>query len=268
VSPSKISYKLIPKMTPSQLLDTNKLSDFGVASELRDYLLAFVSANHPGDQDRLYHNLNHTLEVANLFLGIIFQFGLANRWKVLGFLTCLLHDLDPYRTPNTPPSVERTIEFIEFNEEIQIIIKFFCENFEFTFDQIKTLILATDYSDNPEERQIKKDRFIKECEIYFQGEFFPTKNDQFTNLGYVLGEILAYSDKLATYIQSIDVVLQRIKGLAFELRTLNNSESPTDIELIKNTGEFINGELFENVMFRVLPETYQNTLLNNLRLFD
>lgn len=271
MSPSKISYKLIPKMTPSQLLDTNKLSDLGVASELSNYLLAFVSVNHPGDQDQLYHNLNHTLEVANLFLGIISQFGLANRWKVLGFLTCLLHDLDPDRTPNTPPSVERTIHFLYNNYEIKTIIKFFCENFEFTFDQIKTIILATDYDSDPEKRVNKCDKFVSECEIHFQGQFFPTfptKDDQFTNLGLFLGKILAYSDKLSTYIQSIDVVLQRIRGLAFELRTLNNSDSPTADELIKVTGGFMKDELFKSIIFMSIPIIYRDKLLSNLRWFD
>jgi hypothetical protein len=250
------------------LLDNIELSDLGVYPDVSNYLIAFISDNHPGEQEIIYHNLDHTLEVVNTVLGIISPLGFDNKWKVLSWLAGLLHDIDPTRNRNTPPRVDETIKFLDSNDEIKTIINYFCETFGFTFNQVKTLILATDYYSDPKKRREKRDKFISECEIHFQGHFFPTKNDQFTNLGYVLGEILAYSDKLATYIQSIDVVLQRIKGLAFELRTLNNSESPTDIELIKNTGEFINGELFENVMFRVLPETYQNTLLNNLRLFD
>lgn len=254
-------------MAPSQLLDSNKLSDLGVQPELINYLLAFVSANHPGDQDQLYHNLNHTLEDANLFLGIISQFGLANRWKVLGFLTSLLHDVDPYRTPNTPPSVKRTIEFIEFNEEIQIIIKFFCENFEFTFDQIKTLILATDYDSDPKKRVNKWYKFVSECEIHFQGQFFPTKDDQFTNLGYVLGEILAYSDKLATYVQPLSTVVDRVEGLAFELRTMSNSNTPTGKDMLIGTGQFLK-ELKKNRLFNILPEVYKKLFMETYKFFN
>lgn len=251
---------------PEQLLKTN-LSGMGVELEIMNYILSFISFNHPGEQESIYHNFDHTLEVANLFLGIISQFGLDNKWKVLGFLAGLLHDLDPERVPNTPPSVERTIQYLENNSEIKAIIDWFCDTFGFTVGQLKTLILATDYDSYLEKRVNKWDKFVSECEIHFQGKFFPTKDDQFTNLGLFLGEILAYSDKLATHIQSIDVVLQRIRGLAFELRTLNNSDSPTDNELRRGTRELMNGELFESTIFMSIPVIYRDKLLGNLRWF-
>lgn len=251
---------------PEQFFKIN-LSCMGVESKMMDYLLAFISFNHPGEQERIYHNLNHTLEVANLFLAIISQFGLENKWKVLGFLAGLLHDLDPERVPNTPPSVERTIQFLDGNNEIKAIIDWFCENFGFTVGQLKTLILATDYDSNPEKRVDKWNIFVSECEIHFQGEFFSTKDYQSTNLGLFLGKILAYSDKLATYIQPINIVVNRVKGLALELRTLLNSDNPTEEYMLIGTGNFQREELKESELFNILPEKYKRLFIETYKFF-
>lgn len=259
---------MAPSQQPEQLL--NNLSDMGVEleSEMMNYLLDFISFNHPGEQERIYHNLNHTLEVTTVFFDIVSPLVLFNKWKVLGLLAGLLHDLDPERIPNTPPSVDRTIKFIDNNQEVKDIIDYFCKKFRFTFGQLKTLILATDYDSNPEKLEVKWNRFVSECEIHFRDEFFSTQDNQLTNLGVVLGEILAYSDKLATYIQPINIVLTRVDGLDFELRTLNNSETPTKGELIRETGKFMSNELFESTVFMSIPVIYRDKLLSNLRFFN
>lgn len=250
-----------------QLLDLD-MSDLGFEPELSKFLLDFIGSNHPGEQEKIYHNLDHTLEVANLFLGIISQFGLENKWKILGFLAGLLHDLDPDRTPNTPPSVERTIEFLNSNDEIKSIIDCLCDTFRFTVGQLKTLILATDYDSNPEKRVNKWNIFVSECEIHFQGQFFPTKDEQLINLGLFLGEILAYSDKLATYIhQPINIVVTRVEGLAFELRTLLNSDNPTGEYMLLGTGNFQKEELIKSDLFNILPEKYRRLFMETYEFF-
>jgi len=255
-------------MAHSQWTDKIELIDFGVPNELSKYLLLFISYNHPGEQESIYHNFNHTLEVANTSLNIVCQIGFYNKWKVLVCLAGLLHDIDPSRIHNTPPSVDRTIKFIDSNKEIKSIINWFCEIFGFTVGQLKTLILATDYDYNPEKRVNKWNKFVSECEIHFQNEFFLTQDNQFTNLGVVLGEILAYSDKLATYIQPIDIVLQRISGLAFELRTSNKSNLPTNKDLTSKTGHFIYSELVKHNLFNITPIIYKDKLLDNFRFFE
>lgn len=255
-----------------QLFNTN-LSGMGVRSETINYLLSFISFNHPGEQEKIYHNLDHTLEVVKIFLGIISQFGFENKlivynkWKALGLLAGLLHDLDPERVPNTPPSVERTIQFLDGNNEIEAIIDWFCEKFGFTVGQLKTLILATDYDSNPEKRVNKWNRFVNECEIHFQGQFFSTKDNQVTNLGLFLGKILAYSDKLATYVQPIDIVVNRVKGLALELRTLLNSDNPTEECMLIGTGNFQREELIESELFNILPEEYKILFMRTYKFF-
>jgi len=254
------SYKLIPQMALSQQpLDLDTLSDLGFEPELIKFLLAFIGSNHPGKQENIYHNLDHTLEVANLFSVIISQFGLDNKWKVLGFLAGLLHDLDPERVPNTPPSVERTIQYLENNSEIKAIIDHLCAVFGFTPKQTYTLILATDYSPNPPERKSKWGKFVSECEIHFD------KRDVYTAKS--LGEILAYADKSATYIQPIDVVVKRIKGLALELRTVNDSQHPTDKEMLNGTVRFLQDEVYNIDLCGYLPPEYQEIFRQTLDFF-
>lgn len=257
-----------------QLFNTN-LSGMGVRSEMINYLLSFISFNHPGEQEKIYHNLDHTLEVVKVFLGIISQFGFENKlivynkWKALGFLAGLLHDLDPERVPNTPPSVERTIQFLDGNNEIKAIIDWFCEKFGFTVGQLKTLILATDYDSNPEKRVNKWEKFVNEYEVHFKGEFFTTTiiDSQIKNLGLFLGKILSYSDKLATYIQPINIVVTRVEGLAFELRTLHNSDKPTGKDILIGTGNFQREELIESELFNILPKEYIKLLMETYRFF-
>jgi hypothetical protein len=253
------SYKLIPQMALSQQLLDLDMSDLGVPPELSQYLINFISVNHPGEQEKIYHNLDHTLAVANLFLGIISQFGLGNKWKVLGFLAGLLHDLDPERVPNTPPSVERTIQFLDGNHEIKTIIDCFCAVFGFTPKQIHTLILATDYSPNLQERKSKWDKFCHECAIHFdEGDVYMAQH---------LGKILAYADKSATYIQPIDVVVKRIKGLALELRTVNDSQHPTDKEMLNGTVRFLQDEVYNIDLCGYLPLEYQEIFRQTLDFF-
>src|SRR5271170_699386 len=82
---------------------TAELRKLGVSTHLCARLTAFLKTRHPGDQERIYHGLAHTNEVALLTAKML------HRWpkvpsdrKVLLVLSAALHDLDPDREPGTP----------------------------------------------------------------------------------------------------------------------------------------------------------------------
>jgi hypothetical protein len=227
--------------------------------EFKQYLISFLRHNHPGNQDKIYHNLAHSFEVSALVSVILDSWQILDKWKAISVVAGLLHDLDPDRTPNTPPSVERTIQYLENNSEIKAIIDYLCEVFGFTPKQTYTLILATDYSPDPQERNSKWDKFCHECEIHFdEGDVYTAQS---------LGKILAYADKSATYIQPIDVVVKRIKGLALELRTVNDSQHPTDEKMLNGTGIFLQDEVYNIDLCGYLPLEYQEIFRQTLDFF-
>jgi hypothetical protein len=240
-------------MALSQLQEL--FSEFSIETDplFLQMLNSFLEANHPGEgeQEQIYHNLDHSLEVASLVLDIISQRLFNNKWIVLGCVASLFHDIDPERQPHTPPMVERTIQYLENNLDAQAIINYLCSVFGFTPKQIYTLILATDYSPDPEERDNKWIKFRNECVIHFdEGDVY---------MAQYLGKILAYADKSATYIQPIDVVVKRIKGLALELRTVNDSNNPTNEQMFKGTVVFIN-DLIQSDNYVCLPPIHKQSL--------
>ncbi len=228
-----------------------------IPSEFKEYLVSFLVHTHPTDKDNLYHNIFHSFEVLELVTHILKHVDTFDKWEILVQVAALFHDLDPERQPNTPPSVARTLHYLEHNSDANSIIRFLCDLFGFNPQQVNTLILATDYSENPEERKRKWDLFCQECLIHFKE----------VNTAILLGRILAYADKAATQILlPVNVTAQRIKGLAFELRTLNNSQHPTDTEMWAGTSSFITSELIDNDMFHYLPVNYRRRLEQN-RIF-
>lgn len=230
-----------------------------ISEVFKNYFLDFIITNHPGEQDKLYHNSLHSIEVAGLVAVILDQIGILDKWIKLVELSALLHDIDPERKINIPPRVERTIQYLENNQEAQSIIHFLCNEYGFTPQQIYTLILATDYSPIPEERDNKWIKFCNECEIYFEREELDT--------AIFLGEILAYADKASTYTLSEHLVVTRVRGLAFELRTLSNSPFPTDEDIFRGTSSFLTSELIENKIFQFLPLEYRQKLVETREFF-
>ena len=241
------------------LENVSSVLNIKIPIEFQQYLISFLGYNHPGNQDKIYHNLAHSFEVSALVSVILDSCQILDKWKAISVVAGLLHDLDPERQPHTPPMVERTIQYLENNPDAQAIIDYLCEVFGFTPKQIHTLILATDYSPNPEERDNKWIKFCNECEIYFEREELDTV--------IFLGQILAYADKASTYILSADIVVTRVRGLAFELRTLNNSPFPTDEDIFRGTASFLKSELIKNKIFQFLPLEYSRKLVETREFF-
>jgi hypothetical protein len=173
-------------------------------------LKAFLRARHPGRQDRIYHSLAHTYEVAGLTGQMLHKWpNVPAGRKVLLILAAAMHDVDPHRKPGTPARVEATLEHLETDPEARRLLNDFAEKFGFTPDQVGTLVMATDYSARPKEKRQKLKAFLKANEASFgQDPWIPE-----------WGRRLAYWDQIATYLHTTPAEARsRVAGLGRELR--------------------------------------------------
>jgi hypothetical protein len=181
-----------------------------VPARLNARLRAFLKKRHPGDQERIYHSLAHTHEVAGLTAAMLYSWPKvpADR-KILLILSASLHDVDPKRKPGTPARVEATLEHLEKDREARSLLKEFEKRFGFTPDQVMALIMATDYSTHPQEMQAKYEAFKQaHQEAFGQDPWIP-----------LWGKRLAYWDQIATYLQTTPAeARRRVAGLGREFR--------------------------------------------------
>ena len=105
-----------------------RLIGWGVDEPLVDRLQAFLAANRPGDKALA----DHSQEVAAVAAGLAERAGLAPGRAVLLTLSAALHGVDPERTP-----------------EARALIRDFGASQSFTPEQVRALILATDFSPDP-----------------------------------------------------------------------------------------------------------------------
>lgn len=198
-------------MPPARDELTAALRRLGASAALAAQLRAFLKARHPGDQERIYHSLAHTLEVAALTARMLRKWPrVPAERKVLILLAAALHDLDPERCPGTPARVQATLEYLQNDEDAHALIAAFCDRFHFTPGQVGALIMATDYSAHPEEMAELQHAFKRAHKYAFGDD--PWIDEW--------GRRLAYWDKIATYLHNTpEESRRRVAGLGRELRT-------------------------------------------------
>lgn len=186
-----------------------ELEALGAPRSLTARLRQFLSERHAGNQERVYHNLAHSCEVAGLTARLLKSWPRVPRGrKALLILSASVHDVDPTRRPGTAPRVAATIEHLENDGEARALLYDFGELFDFTPAQVCALILATDYSPFPEEMKAKRDQFMKASQgVFGDDPWIPE-----------WGRRLAYWDQISTYLDSTEKARRRVAGLARELR--------------------------------------------------
>lgn len=187
-----------------------ELRALGVPDTLCARLRTFLRARHPGPQDKIYHSLAHTYEVAGLTAQMLHKWPQVPKGrKVLLILAAAMHDVDPERKPLTPARVEATLRHLEENREARKLLDDFARRFDFTPKQVSTLVMATDYSARPKERRQKLRAFLKAHHKSFGDDPWIPE----------WGRRLAYWDQIATYLHTTPAeARRRVAGLGRELR--------------------------------------------------
>ncbi|MBI3552163.1 MAG: hypothetical protein HY077_06570 [Elusimicrobia bacterium] len=191
---------------------TAELRKLGVPAHLCARLKAFLKDRHPGDQERIYHGLAHTHEVAGLTAHML------HRWpkvpaerKVLLILAAAFHDLDPERQPGTPARVEATLTYLRADDDARGLVAEFCDRFHFTPGQVSALIMATDYSEHPGQMASKKKAFERAHRYHFPDDPWVSQ----------WGHRLAYWDQIGTYLHNTpEESRRRVAGLGREMRSI------------------------------------------------
>lgn len=224
-----------------------ELESLGVPRGLTTRLRLFLAGRHPGEQERIYHSLAHSCEVAGLTARLLRSWPRVPRGrKVLLIVAAALHDVDPQRRPGTPARVQATISHLEGDPQARALLWDFGELFDFTPAQVCALILATDYSPFPEEMKAKRAQFVKASQgVFGDDPWIPE-----------WGRRLAYWDQIATYLDSTDKARRRVAGLARELRA--DKRKPLGMSEISS--RFLAG-LRRDPLFEYLP-------LEDRRRFD
>jgi hypothetical protein len=220
------------------------LRALGVPGGLAARLRRFLAARHPGDQERIYHGLAHTYEVAALTARVVRpRADIPGGRKVLLILAAALHDVDPAREPNTPPRVAGTLAHLETDPEARALLEDFGASFRFDAAQVKALIRATDYSADAGDLRVKNAAFAAAA-----AEAFPQE------AGAVeWGRMLGYLDRIASYLDSDDQARRRVTGLARELRGgTDRGAGPTNEEMLSRSAGFLSA-LGADPLFALLP---------------
>ncbi len=229
------------------------LAKLGVPSSLTARLEAFLATRHPGDQDKIYHGLGHSHEVADLAARIVGGQDLPAEKKILLILSAALHDVDPDRAANTPARVAATVSHLSEDDEARGLLLDFGGRYGFTAAQVKALVMATDFDMDPVKMQSKQDAFAKAAV-----EAFPNEPDW--AVGW--GKRLAFTDQSSTYVGSLADARKRVEGLAVEIRAqleaIGKGPGPSNEVILAGTYKFLT-VLKENPLFALLPtEQRQN----------
>lgn len=219
-----------------------ELCALGAPEALVARLLAFLETRHPGDQERIYHGLAHTHEVADLTARLLHSWPRvpANR-KILLILAAALHDVDPERPAQTPARVEATLAYLSSDAEARSLLGEFGTRFGFTTDQVGALIMATDYSPHPYEMQHKLTAFQRAHRAAFGDDPWISE----------WGRRLSYWDRISTYLHPLARARRRVAGLGRELRAQNGGLPPA-VDLRAMSRSFLL-ELRADPLFTYLP---------------
>jgi len=217
------------------------LAKLGVPSSLTSRLEAFLATRHPGDQDKIYHGLGHSHEVADLAARIVDASDLPAEKKILLILSAALHDVDPDRAANTPARVAATVEHLSADDEARGLLVDFGGRYGFTSAQVQALIMATDFDMDQIKMQAKQDAFAAAAVAAFPNE---------PEWAMTWGKRLAFADQSSTYVGSLADARKRVEGLAVEIRGKN--AGPSNEVILAGTYKFLT-VLKQNPLFALLP---------------
>ncbi len=238
------------------------LTKLGVPSPLISRLTAFLATRHPGDQDKIYHGLGHSHEVADLTARLVEDQELPAEKKILLILSAALHDVDPARTANTPARVFATISHLDSDDEARGLLLDFGARYGFTAAQVKAMIMATDFALDPVQMKEKQDAFAVAAK-----EAFPSEPDW----ALTWGKRLAFADQSSTYVGSLEQALKRVEGLAVEIRAqlaaIGKGPGPSDEIILAGTAKFL-GALKKDPLFALLPDEQRKNFDGVLAYFQ
>lgn len=224
-----------------------QLVKLGVASDLALRLQTFLDSRHPGDQDKVYHGLGHSHEVADLAARVVAGQNLPVDKQILLIVSAALHDVDPERAANTPARVSATLAHLDEDDAARALLLDFGTRHGFTAAQVKAMIMATDFAMDPAQMKEKQDAFAKAA-----AEAFPSEP------GWALawGKRLAFSDQISTYVGSLEQAKARVRGLALEIRAqleaIGKGPGPTDEVMLAGSFKFLD-VLKQSPEFALLP---------------
>lgn len=228
------------------------LASLGVSAPLVARLQSFLDSRHPGDQDRVYHGLGHSHEVADLTARILRGRDLPAEKKVLLILAAALHDVDPERADNTPARVAATLSHLDADDEARALLLDFSARYGFTAAQVKALIMATDFAMDPVQMKEKQDAFEAAAKAAFPGE---------ESWALAWGRTLAFADQSSTYVGSTADARRRVEGLALEIRAqleaVGKGPGPSDADMLAGSYKFLS-VLKANPLFALLPRAQQD----------
>lgn len=222
---------------------TAELRSLGVPARTCSRLKVFLKTRHPGNQERIYHGLAHTYEVAGMTARML------RRWpkvpaerKILLILSAALHDLDPDRDPGTPARVEATLTYLQADPEARRVVAEFCDRFHFTPGQVASLIMATDFSEHPGQMASKLKAFERAHRYHFGNDPWVAE----------WGRRLAYWDQIGTYLQNTpEESRRRVAGLAREFRRAGGGHFRPEAGVKGMSFRFLSG-LRRNKLFTYL----------------
>ena len=233
------------------------LTKLGVPTELATRLHNYQLSRHPGDQDKVYHGLSHSQDVPTLMAKMLEgQKDMSDDKKVLLLVAAALHDIDPERAADTPARVKATLAYLDKDAESRALLGQFQARFGFTPDQVKSLITATDFHMDPDMMQVLKD-FFKTSTKAFPAE----DKDWAQNWGFVL----AFADKSASYVGSVEGAERQWRNMAYEIRkgietaTGKPAQNPTDDSIRQDSHLFLQS-LKSAPSFALLPADLQANL--------
>lgn len=223
------------------------LLKLGVPSELAGRLQAFLATRHPGDQDKVYHGLGHSHEVADLTARVVLAQDMPAEKKILLILSASLHDVDPERAANTPARVSATLAHIDGDAEAAALVADFGGRYGFDAAQVKALIMATDFAMDPVQMKEKQDAFAVAAKKAFPSE---------PAWALDWGRRLAFADQSSTYVGSLEQARARVAGLAVEIRAqleaIGKGPGPSDEVMLAGSAKFLS-VLKQNPLFSMLP---------------
>ncbi len=225
-----------------------ELARLGVPEGLRTRLYDFLADRHPGDQNKVYHGLGHSREVANLAARLVSGQDLPAERKILLILAAALHDVDPERADNTPARVSATLAHLDGNDEARALLLDFGGAYGFTAAQVKALIMATDFDMDPAKMKDKQDAFAQAAAAAFPGE---------ADWALTWGKRLAFADQTSSYVGSLAEARKRVEGLALEIRTqlqaIGKGPGPSDEAILAGTFKFLSNLRGDAALFALLP---------------
>ncbi len=235
------------------------LEEAGVPRPLTGRLTGLLLGWHPGDQGKVYHGVPHTFRVADTAAEILKgSLGRAatKEERVLMLLAAALHDVDPTRAPGSPARVAATLEFLREDPSARRLVEDFAP-YGANAQRLAALIKFTDFSMDPSAMaQIQRDA-ASMAEAHFAD---PAR-------GRVLGRALAYADKTAMYVDTVEFAEKSVRGLAAEIGAPEEA-------ILAGTAGFLRGLIYADQSetkfapeFSLLPKDLQENFLRTYAHF-